>query len=69
MLAKNSVGLGLRFPHFEKIISFKPRTPWFEVIADDFLPFEKYPEAFQKRLQRIKLFQFVLRRRYDTMKE
>ena len=37
MLAANSVGLGLRFQHFDKIISDKPATPWFEVIADDFI--------------------------------
>lgn len=31
------IGLGLRFPHFDDILREKPKIPWFEVIADDFL--------------------------------
>ena len=52
MLAANSVGLGLRFQHFNEIISCEPQTPWFEVIADDFLSqgphYEKLETVSQK---------------------
>jgi uncharacterized protein (UPF0276 family) len=33
----NGMGLGLRFDHFDEIIESKPKTPWFEVIVEDFL--------------------------------
>ena len=31
------VGLGLRFDHFPDILANPPKTPWFEVIVEDFL--------------------------------
>jgi uncharacterized protein len=31
------LGLGLRFPHIDEILSKKPDTLWFEVTTDDFL--------------------------------
>ena len=34
---QNLVGLGLRFSHMDDVLEQKPQTPWFEVIADDFL--------------------------------
>lgn len=37
MLSPNSVGIGLRFQHFDRIINTRPKTPWFEVMVDDFL--------------------------------
>ncbi|MFK7827114.1 MAG: DUF692 domain-containing protein [Oligoflexales bacterium] len=48
MLVENSVGLGLRFQHFDEIISNTSQTPWFEVIADDFLSSGPHHEKLQK---------------------
>ena len=31
------VGIGLRFPHFDNILQGQTKSPWFEVITDDFL--------------------------------
>ena len=48
MIRENSVGLGLRFQHFDHIIKEKPNTDWFEVIADDFLSSGPHWEKLQE---------------------
>ena len=45
------VGLGLRAPHYQHILSHQPAVPWFEVLSDNYLGEGGQPLAYLERIR------------------
>lgn len=46
----NSVGLGLRHPFHDYVLTERPAVPWFEVITENYLFFDGPPRNFLRRV-------------------